>query len=114
MFLFYLNLLGLTAAALADAIQLPKWTEVPLQMTGVGRQMWSPEPERTRITDLVPADVRAMVPDHWHQFPPVSPLCHYALGIACALICESGLPPRLQSPLQSAHTKFRWFYYLIR
>ncbi|KAF0306802.1 Compound eye opsin BCRH2 [Amphibalanus amphitrite] len=44
--------------------------------------------EAARLIDLVPADLRPLVPVHWHQFPPVQPLWNYSLGIVCALVCE--------------------------
>lgn len=34
-----------------------------------------------RVPDTAPADMLAIIPKHWYNFPPVNPLWHYMLGM---------------------------------
>ena len=62
--------------------------QMSLQVSSGGLSWPLAEAGQRRITDLAPADVQPLIPAHWRQFPPVSPLWNYTLGAACAGICE--------------------------
>ena len=41
-----------------------------------------------RVPDTAPADMLGIIPKHWYNFPPVSPLWHYMLGMVYVVLCE--------------------------
>lgn len=46
---------------------------------------WAFPPNAT-IVDLLPADMRHMVPDHWYRFPPMNPLWYSILGVTMIVL----------------------------
>ena len=48
---------------------------------------WMLHPD-ARVPDTAPPDMLEIIPKHWYNFRPISPVWHYMLGMVYIVLCE--------------------------